>query len=155
MPYDPKALTQADRSRAYLMMWFGGAATIVMAAQYVIAPASDAFGIGLGLSVGSLLGSVIAWRADEYFRSLCAMGHRWAIGLLAAYLFALFVMRTFDLSHSPGQQAVASGVGENAARTLPVMLHDAYFLCLATALAFHAGYAFAWLRGRREADEEA
>ncbi|PKP98683.1 MAG: hypothetical protein CVT76_01905 [Alphaproteobacteria bacterium HGW-Alphaproteobacteria-15] len=101
--------------------------------------------IPFGGNVGVLLASTITGRTDDYFRSLCATGHRWVVFALSIYMLAAWLAQIADLSHAAGS-ALSTG-SFNGSTSVPIaLIFDAYLFAIILSLIFYAGYGFAWLR---------
>lgn len=143
MTYDPFAPTQVDRSRTYNMVWIGAACSIYTFANYFIGWEGLPTAIIFGGATGGVLGSVLTGRTDEYHRSLCAMGHRWAIFMLASYMFAAWLFQIADISYGAGYASIV-GAKPDSGPAFAKFLFDGYFLAIVLSLVFYAGYAYAW-----------
>lgn len=145
MPYKPGAIDESDRSYLYRYFWAGAACCALMCANFFLRYDGVFSGLIAGCAIGGVLASSINGRADDYFRSLCAIGQRWAMTVLAAYLFAAFVAQNSDLAVSPGQIAFA-GASAADMTAKKAILFDGYLLALCLSTAFYAGYIFQWAR---------
>ncbi|EAQ30130.1 hypothetical protein NAP1_05120 [Erythrobacter sp. NAP1] len=150
MPYDPYAIDEHQRSYQYKVIWFGAACSIVNFANAFIGSDSIVFAWALGGAVGGLVAGLWAHRVDDYFHGMVTVGYRWALASLAIYLFAAFTLDIFDVSYSAGF-ALSNPEGEPTRDTFSLFFTDARTLASFTVLAFHAGYAFAWISDAIEA----
>lgn len=133
MPYQPYAPSRESRSWAFHYMWYGAASAVLVLIFRSFAPPPGLSAL-IGFAVGGVLGSAFPWRSDDYFRALCASGHRAMAAFLAVYVFLAFVASlNIVRARLPMQGTLA---------------FDAYFIALMAMAAFYAGYAYAWLRGR-------
>ncbi len=153
MPYKPGAIDESDRSYLYRHFWAGAACCALMCANFLVGYDGMFPGVIAGCAVGGVLVSSINGRADDYFRSLCAVGHRWAMAVLAAYLFAAFIAQNGDLAASPGQIAIAGAASADMTATKAI-LFDGYLLALCLSTAFYAGYIFQWARDNIGASDD-
>lgn len=149
MPYDPQAIDQSDRERSYYMVWAGAACSLLTFANAFLGWDNLLTALALGGAVGGLLIGVLAYRTDDYFRSMADVGLRWAVFVIAFYLLAAFLLEVMDIAYSAGA-ALSNPEGEPETRHFALFWTDARTLAAATAVAFHAGYAFAWAKNRME-----
>jgi hypothetical protein len=152
MPYKSHSPDSVDRSRNYVLIWFGGASALFTFVNLFIGMDNLLVVMAYGGMAGGLLQSVLGLSGDEYFRSLCSVGHRWAIVALGVFLMVLFISANGEIAKSAGAWLAS---GEARATGAPIrvpFLENAIFLSVLVSLAFYAGYAFAWLRDR--ADQE-
>lgn len=152
MPYTPNTVDQHDRERQYLYIWFGAACSVITFANAFIGSDFFLFAWALGGAVGGLLAGILAHRTDDYFQSLAYTGLRWAAAAIAAYLLVAFMLDILDVAYSAGY-ALSNPDGEPEKTGYTLFLTDARTLASFAALAFHAGYAFAWAKDRLEEDE--
>jgi len=155
MPYNPKAYNppEMDRSYLYRYFWAGAVCCALTCANFFLRYDGILPAWIMGGAIGGVLASSINGRADDYFRSLCAVGHKWAMAVLAAYLFAMFIAQSSDLGVSPGQVAFAgASAADMTAKT--AILFDGYMLALCLSVAFYAGYIFQWARDHFGASKE-
>lgn len=150
MPYDPNALTEEQRSYFAKLTWVSAIAAFVQFGLYASGIVDEPLPILLGLAIGGPIGGIFGRAIDEYVRALCDVGARWSAAFIAAYLFAIFLMRTADVTWSTGYILGSDG---EAARVvtggLPALLNDAFFVGLTAVVFYHAGYGYAWLRNRK------
>ena len=145
MPFDPLAPTETERSNAYKGIWIGALCAIVTLPLFLMGFDGVAAAIPFGGNVGVLLASTITGRTDDYFRSLCATGHRWVVFALSIYMLAAWLAQIADLSHAAGS-ALSTG-SFNGSTSVPIaLIFDAYLFAIILSLIFYAGYGFAWLR---------
>lgn len=153
MPYKPGAIGENDRSYLYRYSWAGAVCCALMCANYFLRYDGIFSGLIAGCAIGGVLASSINGSADDYFRSLCAVGHRWAMVVLGAYLFVVFIAQNSDLAVSPGQIAF---MGASAAdmTAKKAVVFDGYLLALCLTAAFYSGYNFQWARDHFGASDE-
>lgn len=102
---------------------------------------------GAGLGAAGLFMSAFSGQYDEYFRNLCAAGHRWLAAGLALALFGWCLMGVGDLSCSAGVAVGSEGaVTRCSYRIADFGGIDGFVIVMAAALTFYAGFAFAWAK---------
>lgn len=135
MPYKPFAVDERQKSQSFRTIWLGAAGSLAALLLRIFMPQLPTPAILIGFPVGGLLASALAWQSDDYFRALCAMGHKFMAAFLAIYTFAAWM----------GENFVPAG----SLRWLDgLIIMDGYFIALCTMTAFYTGYAYAWLRDR-------
>ena len=140
MPYDPNPkvdknmLVAQQRVRVYWLTLISGAASVIALVLHLLAIANfSLIGPLIGSVAGSLMVAGIRGYTDSYYQQLVAVGMRWTMVTLGALVLVLR----------------ANGETSLVARLLPgvnALDADAYMLVLILGVAFHAGYAFAYLR---------
>jgi hypothetical protein len=155
MPYKPYAYNppEVDRSYLYRYFWAGAVCCALTGANFFVRYDGMFSGLIAGCAIGGVLASSINGRSDDYFRSLCSVGHRWAMAVLAAYLFAIFIAQSSDLAVSPAQVAFA-GASAADMTAKKAILFDGYLLALCLSVAFYTGYIFQWARDYLGASDE-
>lgn len=138
MPYEPNTWSRTERERNFSLIWFGAAGSIVALGIYLWNPAAKhlgALGPFLGFSAGSVIASAFRAKQDDYFLAMCAKGLQWMGSFVALHMVTIWCLRMFD-------------TGNGWIAGLMTHLSDAYFISLVAVVIFHAGYGYAWLRGR-------
>lgn len=155
MPYKPNAYNppEVGPGYAYRYFWAGAVCCALTCANFLVRYDGIFSGVIAGCAIGGVVASSINGRADDYFRSLCAVGHRWAMMVLAAYLFVMFIAQNSDLAVSPGQVAFA-GASAADMTAKKAILFDGYLLALCLSVTFYAGYIFQWSRDHFGAYDE-
>ena len=148
MPFDPRAPTEEDRSRAYTATWVGLAGSLVTIAGVFLGWDNLVFSIAFGAAAGGLIIAAFQGHADDYFRSLSAVGLRWVAAALALYLFFAFLTQIADLSYSVGF-AASSGRSPASSYAGWSYVFDGFLVGAVLAFIYYAGFAFAWLRDHR------
>lgn len=147
MPYDPSAPTEKERSNAYVMMYFGLAASLVLVVSLFVSLPSLI--IGLSLMIAGSLAAVMTTsnRFDDYFMALTRTGMAWALTVVGLRLILTGLAFIYSLSYNSGFALGSGGLApDDAEFILPAMFNDAYALAVVTSFAFYAGFAFARLR---------
>jgi len=130
MPYNPNAPTERERSNVYFAVWIGTAASLAAVAATIF-PLSDRLRGFPAEFVGmELLIIALSPRFDSYFRQLRDYGAVAALAVIALWLAANGVVRVMEFSP-------------------PALMTDGWFVATLAALAFHAGFLFAYVRGGR------
>ncbi|MFM6932980.1 MAG: hypothetical protein ACKOUT_12145 [Novosphingobium sp.] len=135
MAYDPRAITEKVRARGFKMMWLGAACMVAVLLWTIFLPDREPIGPIFGFAIGGPLGAAIAWKSDDYYKSLCNMGLRFSGAFLVVYTFAAWIFR-FILDPNP----------------LTAVVLDGYYLGLAAIALFYVGYTYAWFRDRSWSD---
>lgn len=147
MPYRPYAMTETDRSYAYKYVWFSAACSVVLLPLYLFGAQGLPYGWVFGGTVGGLLASAVTGRTDDYYRSLCAVGHRWVACALSLYILAGWFLYLTDVGSPAGRGMLSAGIspGPTGAAAL---FFDGQLAAIMLAIIYHAGYGFQWLRDR-------
>ncbi|MFL0670716.1 MAG: hypothetical protein ACJLS3_04600 [Erythrobacter sp.] len=154
MPYRPYAPTETDRSYAYKYVWASAACSVTLLPLYLVGFDGIIYGWIMGGAAGGLLASTITGRTDDYFRSLVAVGHRWAIFALFAYMILGWFACVVDLAVPPGFGILAGEVREEHSGGA-TLLFDGHLAAIMLAIIYHAGYGYQWLRDRVGTEDEA
>lgn len=141
MPYTPYTATEVSRSYAYRSAWVSAACSVVILPLYLTGFDGIFYGWIFGGAVGGVLASVFTGRADDYFRSLCAVGHRWVMFALVAYMLAGWLVWTIDIAHPAGRGLLAK-----SSTDAPSVFFDGHLFAIGLAIIYHAGYGFQWAR---------
>ncbi|APE28718.1 hypothetical protein [Aurantiacibacter gangjinensis] len=131
--YDHEAALKAHRERLYWLTLLSGLANIALIALYATGTDFVLSGVMLGGVIGSLVVTAFRGNTDDYYQALSLTGLRWmavTVGFLALVLMPLSD-RTLVEIFAPGLAPFAT---------------DSIMVLLIACLAFHAGYAFAYLR---------
>ncbi|MCH2486368.1 MAG: hypothetical protein MK010_01300 [Erythrobacter sp.] len=147
MPYDPTAPDERERSFHYNFIWLGIAGTVFWTANLFVGMDNMLSAIFYGAMAGGPLSAGFGNRADEYFRSLCGMGMRWACAALGVYLIALFILANGDVARNLGYW-LASGEMRQSTDPMQPAIFDSRIFAVGLAFMFYAGYVFAWARDR-------
>ena len=152
MPFDPRAPTEEDRSRAFTATWVGLAGSIVTTVGAVFGWDNIVFSLALGAAVGGLIVAAFQGHSDDYFRSLSSVGTRWLAAALAIYLFFAFLIQLADIAYGVGFAASSGQAPESRYGSWAYVL-DGPLVAAFLALVYHSGFAFAWLRDHFGGDE--
>lgn len=147
MAYESNAITEQDRASAYWVVWAGFAATPFAIAARVLQIDHFLTAPIFGLAIGGLLVSVLGRGQDDYFKSLCAMGHRFMAAFLALYLFVMFVIELSDVAYSLGSSLTSDGEAERTINGGFAYLIDGPLIAMASMLFYYCGFAYERLRG--------
>ncbi|MDC8753253.1 hypothetical protein OIK40_01200 [Erythrobacter sp. sf7] len=86
MPYRPRGFStgiftadEQDRSFAYVALWAGLPACIVLLASLHFGKIAVLTPVCSGMVVGSLIGLVLSWSNDEFVRTQIAFAANWAL----------------------------------------------------------------------------
>ena len=91
MPYDPKAITEDDRSYAYKMLWLGFPLSIVLLASMQFEALATFTTLVGGFVSGTLIAMAWAWSHDEFAREEIAFAANWALSFAGVVLFLQIV----------------------------------------------------------------
>lgn len=152
MPYEPYSSEPADPSRNYGWIWFGSACALFTFANLFVGMDNLLAVIAYSGMAGGLLQSALGPSGDEYFRSLCSVGNRWAIAALGFFLMLALLPEIGEVAHKAGLWPSSGEANPSEASIQMPFQENAIILSVLVSLAFYAGYAFAWLRDR--ADQE-
>lgn len=153
MPYQPYTSTEVDRSYAYKSAWISAACSVVTLPLYLLGYDGIVYGWIFGGAVGGVLASALTGRTDDYFRSLCAVGHRWVMLVLGTYMLAGWLVWTIT-DVLPPARGVLSETNVIRADAGVAMFFDAQLVAIVLVIVFHAGYGFQWLRDHMETQVE-
>lgn len=145
MAYDPYKPNERERSKLYLLNWFGCAASICFVVDYFILAPLVLSKFLLVITSALLGSSLFSPRFDDYYRSLRNEGSRWASGLLALSLLASSILSLGDLGYELGLTAV-SGDLDDLGNVDIVMLFGADLTIRLACVAFFAGFTYKHLR---------
>jgi|JI8StandDraft_2_1071088.scaffolds.fasta_scaffold14121_6 peptidoglycan/LPS O-acetylase OafA/YrhL len=102
MPYNPKAISQDDRTFGYNAMWIGLPCSILLLASMQFEAMSFlTAGVG-GFVCGTLIGLVFTWKQDEVFRSEVAFAANFALCFAGIALFVQIIPFGRDWEYDPG-----------------------------------------------------
>jgi hypothetical protein len=147
MPYDPQAIGQEQRTLAYRVMGGCGAGVVIGLISHLAATAPVLAAGGAGLGAAGLCMSAYTSQYDEYFRTLCAAGHRWLAAGLALALFGWCLSGVVSLSCGAGSALGSDGAVTRCSWGLAgAGSVDAFVIAMAAALMFYAGFVFAWAK---------
>lgn len=143
MPYDPYALDQKQKSRAYGMVWFGLVISIVLVASNVM-PFGAHIEAASSMIVGAYLITFSTYnRFDEHFLALSRRAAVWVAVLIGFWLCVQGLMTLYEGSYDLGRSAAGSLLLEDdASWRIPAPFNRAYLLASLSALAFHSGFLF-------------
>ena len=142
MPYKPNQIGEEERSNAYKYMWPACVSSLVNFANAFMGYENILFAIACGFTIGGLLLAAYGAQADEFLRARLEVAMRFAIGTLAVYLFANWLINVADIAHSAGY-ALTSAETPSGAPKFAQFWTDAQTLASLIAVAFYAGYAWA------------
>lgn len=145
MPYRPYALSETNRSFAYRSVWVSAACSVVLLPLYLAGFDGIVYGWILGGAAGGVLASTITGRTDDYFRSLVAVGHRWAMFALFAYVMLGWLANLTGLVVPPGYGFLAGPPAAQVAGAA-ALLYDGHLAAIILAIVYHTGYGYQWLR---------
>lgn len=154
MPYRPYSPSETDRSYAYKYVWASAACSVTLLPLYLTGFEGIIYGWVMGGAAGGLLASTITGRTDDYFRSLVAVGHRWAIFALFAYMILGWFAYVTGLAIPPGLGILAGATHAHENRSA-ALLFDGHLAAIILAIIYHAGYGFQWLRDRAGSGDKA
>ena len=153
MPYRPYTPAETDRSYAYKTVWVSAACSVILLPLYLSGFEGIIFGWIMGGAAGGLMASTLTGRTDDYFRSLVAVGHRWAMFALFAYMILGWLAYTIDLA-APAGRGMLAGTGRNEQGGAASLLFDGQLAAIMLTIIYHAGYGFQWLRDRAWSEDE-
>lgn len=154
MPYRPYTPTETDRSYAYKYVWASAACSVTLLPLYLAGVEGIIYGWAMGGAAGGLLASTITGRTDDYFRSLVAVGHRWAIFALFAYMIFGWFAYVVGWA-TPAGFGMLAGKARDEQSGAAELLFDGHFAAIILAIIYHAGYGYQWLRDRVWAEDDA
>ena len=148
MTYDPSAPTQDEREAHYNFVWPGLAASVAMVASNFL-PIGHLIEGFAAVIVGSYLGILpLADRYDDYFKSLAVRAFRWAVVVIGLWTLAQGMVGILEGFYGVGVTAAGSTLPEkDASWKAPELLNSAWLLAGLASTAFHAGFAYYYLRG--------
>jgi hypothetical protein len=154
MPYRPYTPTETDRSYAYKYVWVSAACSVTLLPLYLAGVEGIIYGWVMGGAAGGLLASTITGRTDDYFRSLVAVGHRWAIFAVFVYMILGWIAYATDVAVPAGRGLMAGEIrGEQTGGA--ALLFDGHLAAIILAIIYHAGYGYQWLRDRAGSEDDA
>lgn len=153
MPYRPFTPMQTDRSYAYKSVWVSAVCSVVLMPLYFMGFDSIIYGWIMGAAAGGLLASTITGRTDDYFRSLVAVGHRWA--MFALFVYAVFGWIVFTAGFAvPAGFGILDGANRAEQTGAAALLFDGHPAAITLTIIYHAGYGFQWFRDRVGSEDE-
>ena len=149
MPYDPYALDQEQKSRAYGMVWFGLVISIVLVIGNVMPLGAYIEGAS-GVIVGAYLIAFTTYnRFDEHFLALSRRAAIWVAVLIGSWLCVQGLMTLYEGSYDLGRSAAVSSLpADDASWRIPAPFNRAHLLASLSALAFHSGFLFHYRFGK-------
>ena len=147
MPYKPNQVSEEDRSQSYNTMWWAAGSSILSLGNAFFGESGLVFALAWGFTLSGLILAVYSAQTDEFLRGRLEIAMRFAIGALALYLFANWIVNVADIAHSAGY-ALTSEETQSGSPSFNMFWTDAQTLACAIAFSFYAGYAFAVLRER-------
>lgn len=153
MPYKPGGIGEAERSNQFVVLWFSVGGAVFSFVNLFIGMDNMLSAIAFGSMAGGPLSAAFGNRADEYLQSLMKTGLRWMSAALGVYLVVLFILASGDVANELGFMLANDGAPRQAGGVKMVAMNG-LTVAIALSLAFYAGFAFQWLRDRREATEE-
>lgn len=154
MSYRPYTPAETDRSFVYKYVWFSAACSVTLLPLYLTGFEGIIYGWIMGGAAGGLLASTITGRTDDYFRSLVAMGHRWAMFAVFAYMILGWLAYVTDLAVPAGRGMLADDLPAEQSRAA-ALLFDGHLAAIILAIIYYAGYGYQWLRDRVGLEEDA
>ena len=115
MPYDPKAVTEDQRSYAYKMMWLGLPNAIILLVSLQFEAFEALTMLAGGFVSGSFIGLIWAWSNDEFVRGQIAFAANWALAFVGVALFVLITPFMRDVQFPAAQVLAATGLVFHAA----------------------------------------
>jgi hypothetical protein len=91
MQYDPKAVTEHDRSYAYKIMWAGLPLSLILLIGLQFSELALLVTLSGGFVSGTFIGLFFTGHQDEFVRDQIAFAANWALGFAGAVLFAQVV----------------------------------------------------------------
>ncbi|MDJ0641954.1 MAG: hypothetical protein QNJ15_03975 [Erythrobacter sp.] len=147
MPYDPKAVTEEERSNAYRAIWIGVIGAPIHLANAFLGYDFLLFALAWGATMTGLVLASFSYTTDEYMRGRLETSMRFAIGALTLYLFAAWILNVADIAHSAGYALATSEAASTEAESA-AFLTDAQTLASIIAAAFYVGYVYEWAKDR-------
>jgi len=117
MPYDPKAVTEDDRSFAYKMMWLGLPLSLVLLVSMQFEAFSFLTSVTGGFVSGSFIALAFAWSHDEFAQKQIAFAANLTLSFAGLALFAQLISITRDYTYDPGLLLAIMAVIFHAALT--------------------------------------
>jgi hypothetical protein len=148
MPYNPTAPTEKERSGAYHGIWLGFAANIVLVIAYFGALPFEVNFLCLLLAGTWIVLFNLSGRFDDYLYTLRNEGLRWSVTFVGLWLLGWGLVAIGADAHEVGVAAASGRFARDMAGAAPPFMADGYLMMILTSLAFYAGAAFAWARGR-------
>jgi len=145
MPYKPNQIGEEERSSAYKYIWPACVSSLVSFANAFMGYDNILVAIAWGFTIGGLGIAAYGANTDEFLRSRLEVAMRFAIGTLAVYLFANWLINVADIAHSAGY-ALTSEETPSGTPKFAQFWTDAQTLASFITVAFFAGYVFAVLR---------
>ncbi len=130
MPYDPKAMTDDQRTWSYKFLWLGLPASIMLLIGLLIDENSILITLSAGWVVGFFIGMAFVFRQDEFVQKQIAFAANMALSFAGIALFLQLPKVTLVL-------------GEASA-----FLTDPALILASTAVVFHVSLAFRRLSER-------
>lgn len=146
MPFNQNAPDGEETTNALRIAWIGLAANCALLASYTMNMGEAFTAPALGITGAFIFVLLMSNRLDDYFNSLRNVGLRWGMVVIGLYLFAGALVYVYLGGHALGSFA-ASGDLHGIERGRLDFFSDGYLLAILAGLAFHAGFAFARLRG--------
>ena len=147
MPYRPHTPTETDRIYAYKSVWASAACSVAVLPLYLTGYDGIIYGWIFGGAAGGVLASTITGRTDDYFRTIVAVGHRWAMFAMFAYMILGWFADMTDLATSPGR-TILDGQQPVSGNAAAALFFDGQLAAIILAIVYHAGYGYQWLRDR-------
>lgn len=115
MPYDPKAVTEDQRSYAYKMMWLGLPFSVILLASMRFEALAFLTILVGGFVSGLFIGLAWAWSHDEFVRERIAFAANCALSFAGVILFLQLVPFSRDYPFGAGQAIAMMAVVFHAA----------------------------------------
>jgi hypothetical protein len=95
MPYDPKAITEDDRTYAYKAMWAGLPLSVVLLVSMQFEALSFLTIAAGGFVSGTFVAQAWNWSYDEFQRDEITFASGWALSLAGVLLFLAIMPNAF------------------------------------------------------------
>lgn len=117
MPYNPKAITEHDRTYAYKAMWAGLPLSIVLLVSLQFPSFSQLTILSGGFVCGLFIGQAFSWSYDEFMQKEVAFAAGWALSFAGVVLFLAILPESFRLELPVADMLAAMAVVFHAAIT--------------------------------------
>lgn len=117
MPYNPKAITEHDRTYAYKAMWAGMPLSIVLLVSLQFPSFSQLSILTGGFVCGLFMGQAWSWSYDEFMREEVAFASGWALSFAGVVLFLAILPNSFRVEFPAADVLAAMAVVFHGALT--------------------------------------
>lgn len=97
MGYNPKAITEDDRSYAYKAMWLGLPLSLVLLVSLQFPAFSQLSILAGGFVCGLFIGQAWSWSYDEFMQKEVAFASGWALSFAGIVLFIAILPNSFRI----------------------------------------------------------